>query len=344
VLAVASVAVVLLAASGCRLSRRDETAAPVAAVDGTAARGSNAPAVDLYAGTQPAAGAAGRVVTGTIPTPDGRIRSYRLYVPASLADGAAAPLLVALHGGGGSAEQFERSSGLDGLAESNRFLVAYPDGIGLESGARLRTWNAGTCCGAAVEQKVDDVGFVRRLIDTVRAARPVIPGHVYAIGHSNGGMLGYRIACELADQVAAVGIQSGTLAVASCQPAAPVSLLHLHGTADENVPIEGGTGTRGVSGADHRPAQPSATTVARADGCTDPPVTAVDGGNPDLTISTWAGCAAGTGVSFVAVAGASHAWMGHDRGPLAEGLVGEPYPDLDASRALWAFVSAHPRA
>jgi polyhydroxybutyrate depolymerase len=233
---------------------------------------------------------------------------------------------------------------LDGLAESNRFLVVYPDGIGPESGARLRSWNAGTCCGAAVQQKVDDLGFVRRVIDTVRASRAVLPGHVYAIGHSNGGMLAYRIACELADQVAAVGVQSGTMAIAACPPAAPVSLLHLHGTADENVPIGGGSGARSVAGVDFPPAQPSAGAVARADGCTDPPVTSVDGGNPDLTISTWTGCAAGTGVSFVAVAGASHAWMGHDRGPLAEGLVGEPYPDLDASRALWAFVSAHPRA
>jgi polyhydroxybutyrate depolymerase len=328
------------------MTRRDVAGSPVAAGDGsgTARSDPKVPSAEIYGGTRPAEAAAGFVVPGAIPTADGRSRTYRLYVPRSLADGAAAPLLVALHGGGGTGEQFQRTAGFDGLAEANRFLVAYPDGVGTGLGeARLRTWNAGTCCGAAAQQKVDDVGFIRALIASVTATRAVDPRRIYAIGHSNGGMLAYRLACELGDRVAAVGVQSSALLIDNCQPSSPVSLAHIHGTGDDNVPIDGGRGARGVAGVDFPPARPSAAEVAMADTCAPDPSTATDSGNPDLVVSTWTGCPPGVGVELIAVAGASHAWMGHDRGPIVEGLVGDPYPDLDSSRALWAFVAAHGR-
>jgi polyhydroxybutyrate depolymerase len=345
VLALAVAMLVLGAASGCRVGPRDDTGAPVAAVDGTSPPAApQVPSADLYAGTEPASAAAGHVVLGMLPAPGGRWRGYRLYVPASLEDGSEAPLLIALHGGGGSAEQFERTAGLDGLAESNRFLVVYPDGVGSgPNGARLRTWNAGTCCGAAAEQQVDDVGFVDRLITAVSTAQRVDGRRVFAMGHSNGAMLAYRLACELSERVAAVALQAGSLAIDDCRPPVPVSLLHLHGTGDQNVPIDGGHGPRSVSGVDYRPASRSVAAVAGADGCTTTPSPVDDKGSSDLTFSMWAGCPPGVSVGLVTVDGASHAWMGHDRGPVVEGLVGEPYAELDASRALWAFLAAHPR-
>jgi polyhydroxybutyrate depolymerase len=334
--------------ASCQVTSTGDAGAPVAAVDGeSSSPGATAPPLDLYQGTRPAAAASGQVATQVFTMPDGRLRGYRMYVPASLAGSVSPepPLLVALHGGGGSGEQFERTSGFDGLAESNGFVVVYPDGVGSGVNANLRTWNAGSCCGGAAEQQVDDVGFVLQVLARVATTRAFDRRRVFAIGHSNGAMLAYRLACEASDTFAAVGVQAGSLAVPACPATAAVSLLHLHGSDDENVPIGGGSGIGRSSGVTFRPAGDSVAVVASAGGCAPEPAAPVtDSGNEDLRISTWTGCPPGVDAQLIAVDGAAHAWMGHDRGPVVEGLVGEPYADLDASRALWAFVAAHPRA
>jgi polyhydroxybutyrate depolymerase len=299
---------------------------------------------DPYAGTSAAVQPADRATEGRIRTADGRIRHYRLYVPASLAAGEQAPLLIALHGGLGSSAQFEAQSGFDGLAESNGFIVAYPDGIGARAdGSGPQTWNGGYCCGEAARQAVDDVGFVRQLIDVLVAELPVDPARIYAAGHSNGAIMAYRLACELADRIAAVGVQAGSLGVDVCTPSRPVSVVHLHGTADTNHPIEGGLGT-GVAGVAFRPARAAVETMADVDGCGATPTQGTDPSNPDLTVTTWSGCRAGTEVRYAVVDGATHAWMGHPAvSAAADAYVGEPYPALDASRAIWAFLASHPR-
>jgi polyhydroxybutyrate depolymerase len=84
--------------------------------------------------------------------------------------------------------------------------------------------------------------------------------------------------------------------------------------------------------------------VAAAGGCGDTPTAARDTADPDLTVWSFAGCPPGVAVQLVTVEGAPHAWMGRERGQVAEERAGEPYPRLDAGRALWAFVNAHPRA
>ena len=93
-----------------------------------------------------------------------------MYVPGTLPSGESVPLLVALHGGTGTGLQFERTSRFDDLAAANRFLVVYPDGVGTGAGEnQLRTWNGGVCCGAAVKKSVDDVTFLRALVQQLSA-------------------------------------------------------------------------------------------------------------------------------------------------------------------------------
>ena len=304
--------------------------------------------LDLYAGTRPAVTPTGSRSVGSIRTADGRDRTYRLYVPSSLRPGQRVPLLVALHGGIGSAEQFETNSGFDGLAEANRFVVAYPDGIGARpDGSGPQTWNGGYCCGPAAREGVDDVAFVRQLLDGLRAELPVDPSRTFAAGHSNGAIMVYRLACELSDRIAAIGVQSGSLGVEPCTQSKPVSVLHLHGTADTNHPIDGGRGSglASAAGVVFRPARSAVDALAAANGCSGAPATQTDASNPDLTVSTWGPCGLGTEVRYVMVAGVTHAWMGHPGASrLASRYVGDPYPDLDASRAIWSFLAAHPRA
>ena len=304
----------------------------------------SSPGLGLYAGTRPAAAPHGSVTVGTIRTTDGLVRSYRLFVPDSRLDRA--PLLVALHSGLGSAEQFEANSGFDGLAASHGFVVVYPEGTGFLPDGRggARTWNAGDCCGPAAARDVDDVGFVLAVVRAVSAAQPVDPDRVYLTGHSNGGMLAVRIACEAPGPFAAVAVQSATLTVDECSPARPISLLQIHGTADGNVPFEGGLGN-GPAQVSYAPPRTAAATISAADGCARRTTTTVDPVNPDLVLERWRRCSAGSDVRFLAVTGAGHAWMGHaPSSAAAQLLVGPAYERLDASRAVWSFVSAHSRA
>jgi polyhydroxybutyrate depolymerase len=287
----------------------------------------------------------GKTTTATIHTPDGRDRTYHLYVPPTLPAGQAVPLLVAMHGGTGWATQFEAQSGFDGLAQANDFIVAYPDGITLPNLGHGEVWNVGHCCGAASQdaENVDDVGFISTMIDQIEASHDIDKSRVYAAGHSNGAMMGIRLGCELSDKIVAVGVQSGTLELDQCQPSQKVSLLEIHGTADKNVPIDGGKGTAGISQADFRPPKNAIDAYVKANDCPADPTTAVDPSNPDVTTDTWSPCAAGTEVQWMKVAGAPHAWMGHPADPGVAERGGVPYQKLDSSLVIWTFLAAHPR-
>lgn len=318
--------------------------APGSAPTGTAGEDDDVEPWSARPGVEPV----GQTVDGSMVTSEGRTRTWHLYVPTTLPDDRPVPLLVALHGGTGWGEQFQRSSGFDGIAEANGFLVVFPDGVGVGPTETMRTWNGGTCCGPAARDQVDDVAFVSMLVDELAATHDIDPDRVYAAGHSNGAVLSIRLACELSDQIVAVGFQAGTMSIDRCDPAVPVSMLHLHGAADENVPPQGGRGTRGISGVTWNPALDGLRTIAAAESCPDP-VAVTDADHPDLAIQRWSPCAAGTTIEYVLVPGADHAWMGGPRqrraeptdagGPSGAGAVG-----FDSSEAIWAFLAAHPRS
>ncbi|MCU1346322.1 MAG: lipoprotein, partial [Acidimicrobiia bacterium] len=278
-------------------------------------------------------------------TADGRARTYHLYVPSTITPASSTShpvsLLVALHGGEGSGSQFEKTSGFDGLAEANGFIVVYPDGLGTGSaGAVNRTWNGGDCCGVAARLAVDDVAFIRTVIDATRTKYRVDPARIFVTGHSNGGIMAYRLACELPNEIAAIAVQSTSLELSSCHPASPVSLLHIHGTADQNIPLSGGNGTNANTVVNFNPPLAGIELIATADGCQPKPTTSADRSNPDLSIDRWAGCAAGTEVEFIKVSGAAHAWMGH---PAPQPGAPVPYAKLDSSLTAWTFLTTHPK-
>lgn len=137
------------------------------------------------------------------------------------------PLLLVLHGWRLDGAWMQHDTGLD-VAVAHGYDVAYLDGLD-------RAWNAGTCCGTAPADHVDDVGYVRAVAAAVEAAHPVAPGEVYAVGFSNGGMLAWRLACDRV--VRAAVVVAGSL-VAGCPD--PVTVLNIHGRDDRTVPYWGG--------------------------------------------------------------------------------------------------------
>jgi polyhydroxybutyrate depolymerase len=280
---------------------------------------------------RPAAGAS----SGSL-VHDGRERTWRLYVPESLPASGEVPLLVGLHGGLGSGEQFAESSHFDDEAEQGGFIAVYPDGIRAGRLLAARTWNAGNCCGTAVKEGVDDVGFIDELVEELLGSLPIDPDRVYVTGHSNGAMMAQRMACERPDLVAAIAVYSGPLE-APCAPSEPVSVLNIHGDADENVPIDGGNGPRAVSNTDYHSLAETVETWVAVNGCdATPEVTIIEA----VTTSTWGGCTDGVVVQTQIVAGASHAWPGGARTGL---LRPSPSDAIDATAAIWEFLATKRR-
>lgn len=260
----------------------------------------------------------------------GEERTYRLFVPKSASPDSELALVVALHGGLGSGDQFADNSQLEKLAESEGFIVVFPDGEG-------RTWNAGNCCGESARDKVDDVGFLEALIDELKATLPVDAERVFMTGHSNGAMMTFRFACERADQVVAIAPVAGSLEIPGCSPSAPVDLLAIHGDSDKNHPLEGGEGSRSIANVAFVSMAETMRLWTSGFGCSGSPVTKTEGA---LTTTAWDTCRGGATASLVVIAGADHPWPGGKMPERTTSVQGVPTQELDASKAIWAFFEA----
>ena len=159
-------------------------------------------------------------------------RSYLLHVPPRY-EGAAVPLVVDLHGFTSNAVQQRAISGMAAVADAKGFLVVYPNGV-------RNAWNAKLCCG---NPDVDDVAFLRAVIDAVAAETPVDRRRIYATGLSNGGAMSHRLACDAADIFAAAAPMAFPLAdlpATGCQPSRSIPVLTVMGLTDVLVRYEGG--------------------------------------------------------------------------------------------------------
>ncbi|HZQ33247.1 MAG TPA: PHB depolymerase family esterase [Mycobacterium sp.] len=269
----------LLAVAGCS-STRDSAADPSAAFpDGNSVHSINVGGLD---------------------------RSYRVYKPAGLP--ASAPLVVMMHGGFGDGEQAEKAYGWDQLADSAKFVVAYPDGI-------ARAWNVHGCCGQPGRAGIDDVGFITAMVNEISKGIGIDRTHIYATGISNGGMMSYTLACNT-EMFAAIGPDSATQ-LDACTAPHPTSVMHIHGTADRLIRYDGGPGA-GVAHIDGPPVPEVNAFWRNVDQCRAP-VIATDG---PLTTST-ADCADNRGVVLVTVDGGGHEWPAF------------------ATQRLWEFFAAH---
>jgi polyhydroxybutyrate depolymerase len=266
----------------------------------------------------------------------GRDRTYMLHVPASYRASKPTPLLIALHGGGGNAGHMRRISGLDALSDAKGFIAVFPNGTGVSSRALL-TWNAGRCCAYAMDNNVDDIGFLRDLIAALRKQYSVDPKRIYVTGFSNGGMLAHRVACEMPDVVAAVAPVSGSLEADPCEPNAPVSVIIFHGTADNNVPYDGGVGKKALVRLSKKPVSYAVSFWAGRDGCKAAPEKK---DYADYIYEKRGGCASGTEVALYTIKGGGHAWPGGTRVLMAEDA---PSSSVNASKIIWDFFAAHPK-
>jgi polyhydroxybutyrate depolymerase len=273
------------------------------------------------------------MTSGTIDLAYGGVqRSYILHVPAGAPTGAL-PLVVSLHGYSLSGSEQESLTGMDKLADSEGFLIAYPNGVGSPT-----DWNAGACCSAASEGDRDDEGFLSSVVDDVGARACVDLTRVYVAGFSNGGMMTGRLACDLADRFAAAATVSGTLVIPldTCRPSRAIPFMHIHGNADPLVPYDGGAGGLGLSGRP-TPVFPAVAdeiaTFRGADGCPGSSDTYFDSGNAQC--SHWGSCGQTSEVIFCTINKGVHAWPG------GAGLLFTESSPLDATQEIWKFFERH---
>lgn len=258
--------------------------------------------------------------TVTLDSPSGP-RMALVHRPGGLRGNA--PLVVVLHGAFGTAEHTRASFGWDALADRSGFEVAYPNGFG-------KTWNAGNCCGPAHAQGVDDVAFLHQLVGQLVTEDGVDPHRVYAVGMSNGAMMTYAWACARPDDLAGIGPVAGAL-VAPCTPTPTMKVVAIHGTADRNVPINGGVGPRSVSHYNYPSLAATMAPFLAADGCAPQPKRS---DKPPVQLSTWT-CAGQRHLVMLAVVnGMGHEWPGARPVDGIKRVLRQP-PVLDATTFLW---------
>ena len=320
----------------CETARRLPTTLALALLAIGCAPGSRSPATRF---------AAAGDYTLEIARPEGE-RSFIVHLPPDYAARAPLPVLFAFHGGGGNAPGFKKYAGLDAPADARGFAVVYPNGSG-RFAPKLLTWNAGECCGFAAEHDIDDVGFALAILADLSRDLPLDRARVYATGHSNGGMMAYRLAADAATHIAAIAPVAGADMTRNFAPAAPVAVLHVHSVDDPRALYAGGLGppfpltNKRVL---HRAVDAGLARWRARDGCTgtDRETDARSVGGHTAILFDYPPCSSGYDVAHWKLTGAGHGWPGSGS-VLPERIVGPHTEVIDVADEILAFVARYAR-
>lgn len=251
------------------------------------------------------------------------VRTYRVYRPAQRSPDPG--LVILLHGASVNRLEAELVTRFDRQADRLGWYAAYPDGMD-------NLWNAYGCC---IRTGPDDVKFLSGMIAQIKSEYGINPKRIYIAGFSLGAMMAYRAACELPEQVVAIAPVAGNMAAAdgsveqvNCRPDRAISVLAIHGSADQNVPLGGGQGGQTV----FAPFDRVVAEWLKIDGCQTTYSMKIDG---VVTTTDWT-CREGSRVETRIIAGGGHVWPGS----IFALLLNDPAATLDASRAIADFFAA----
>lgn len=263
-------------------------------------------------------------------------RWYEIELPPNA---RGAPLILALHGGGGDPDQFAKASGFARAATRAGFAVAFPAGSG-RRGERLLTWNGGYCCGYASRRGVDDAGFLKLVIEDASSRFGVDGSRVYLTGMSNGSIMSETFAAKNPGMVRAVAGVSGTMDTSRTRVRGKIPALIIHGTADTMVPYDGGQGDTSLTRTDFASVASvvqafltpwggvlaeTTRTIDRRDDGTSVIVTDYQKGGKVV-------------LRLMKVEGGAHHWPGGRKARLTEGKTQE----IDANTEILRFFAANP--
>lgn len=270
-------------------------------------------------------------------------RSYLIHVPRGLKRSESVPLVLVFHGGRGTSKRAERATGFSRLADKERFIVVYPQGIGNQ-------WNDGRDFRARRGAKTPELelAFVSSIIDRISEEHRIDQNRVFATGMSNGGFFSHLLGARMSDRIAAIAPVIGGISVELAKdfkPLRPVSVLIIQGTEDPLVPYGGGSvlrnrgrfiGTEAAAqlwrkaiGAEPAPQVRTPAERIKRDGCT-------------VETYLWKRGNEGTEVLLYKLVGAGHTWPGGSQ-YLPRWLIGGVCREIDATELIWRFFKSHPR-
>jgi poly(3-hydroxybutyrate) depolymerase/predicted RNA methylase len=267
-------------------------------------------------------------------------RRYIVHMPESYDGIRPAPLVVMLHGAGGTAEIAMESAGWTKKADQEGFIVVFPEALRPNSSkpaSFLRNtsmWNDGSGRGYAGEQNVDDSAFIKALINDLQSSYVIDFNKIFITGFSNGASMAFRLGVELSDIITAIAPMSGYLWLESPKLAHPVSLFLITGTADPLNPFDGGNVITPWGKTEKKPSmRESVIKWAEMLGCDLSEKVISD--NNEIRTLVWS-CNCGAEALFCSIEGQGHIWPGGE--PLLnERIVGKDTGKLNATDAIWEF-------
>lgn len=277
---------------------------------------------------------------------DGVTRTYNIHVPDIYTGSVPVPMVIALHGGGGSSKKMANLTGFNAISDTYGFIVVYPNGI-------ENRWNDGRMLKEYTTQKdtIDDVNFISKLIDQICEQYTIDKTRIYVTGISNGAMMSCRLACELSEKIAAIAMVVGAMPeqiADTCEPASPLSVLLIAGTDDPLVPFEGGKIASGRKNKKYGGVKSMYDTVrfwVQHNGCSETPHVAwLPDTDPDdgcrVRKEVYLYGENGTEVVFYCIEGGGHTWPGGFQ-YAAVRIIGKTCYDFDASETIWNFFNEH---
>ena len=247
-----------------------------------------------------------------------RMRRYLMHVPAKYDGKTKVPLVFDFHGYSSSAMGQMGASGFRELGEQEGFIVVYPEGVGA-------SWHVNGCCGTAGDMKLDEIAFVRTIMEDVGKKACIDLKRVYASGISQGGGMAHHVACLAADIFAGVAPVSSDLRTDPCTPARPVTEISFRGLADSLDAYEGGhVGPPGMEGYTAIGAKPTLEKWKTINMCTG----ALE--KMDELCETYSTCGSGAAVSLCSIQGADHVLYKNAQG-------------LNVPKVSWELFKKHPR-
>ena len=269
---------------------------------------------------------------------DMRLRSYRLHVPPGYDGSNPMPLVVVLHGSPMNAKQMESIVDMNPTADADGFIVVYPNGDLTLREALVEEMNWGTLgflWNCWDSDKVDDVGYIRTLIDNLQITLDINSSRIYITGLSSGAFMTYRLGAELSDTVAAIAVVCGTIGGIAFwdwssawytipAPQHPVPVIIFHGMNDTHVPYNGTYYLNSVN--------QSVQFWVQCDHCNPTPQIHIsqDG---NIIRTTYANGTNGTEVVLYTIVDGVHAWFGAPNFPC----------EISATELMWDFFAAHPK-
>jgi polyhydroxybutyrate depolymerase len=265
------------------------------------------------------------VSNGVLMTSADQLRNYFVYIPSSYNNSIPHAVVMDFHGYGANAHIQEATSQFDPVANSNDFIVVYPDGSVGTTGKQ--GWDTGLHPGI----KANDTLFVSNMLNQLQSNLCVQPTQIYATGLSNGGGFVNLLACDMSDRIAAFAPVSGSYVTPpqDCHVKRPVSILEFHGTADTVNPYNGDPAKR------EPPVTKWLDGWVNTDGCSTVPTTAPV--NSQTTAYTWSGCDNQASIIHYKIAGGQHVWPDELFNQVTDGQT----KTVNAATVIWHFFATH---